>query len=84
MAGCAGIWDTATSPTTRFRAEFFGCAGVAEVENLQDVLLHVMRTGHRHHVNLTPGTYAQPLKEALNYYLGHDVTLPQWEADRPC
>jgi L-fucose isomerase-like protein len=64
--------------------EFFGCAGVAEVENLQDVLLHVMRTGHRHHVNLTPGYYAGPLKEALHYYLGHDVTLPQWEEDRPC
>lgn len=63
---------------------FFGCAGTAQVENLEDVLQHIMRTGHRHHVNLTPGTYAPPLKEALNYYLGHDVALPQWEANGRC
>lgn len=59
--------------------DFFGCAGVAEVENLQDVMLHIMRTGHRHHVNLVPGHYADPLREALHGYLGHDVALPQWE-----
>lgn len=59
--------------------EFFGCAGAAEVEHLQDVLLHVMRTGHRHHVNLTPGYHAHPLQEALRDYLGHDVALPQRE-----
>ncbi len=56
---------------------FFGVAGVAHVERLQDVLLHVMRTGHRHHVNLTPGEHIAPLKEALGYYLGHEVSLPQ-------
>ena len=61
--------------------EFFGCAGVAEVENLENVLLHIMRTGHRHHVNLTPGYHAQPLKEALHDYLGHEVALPQREAN---
>lgn len=60
-------------------ADFFGCAGVAQVENLEDVLLHIMHTGHRHHLNLTPGAYALPLKEALGYYLGHEVALPQWE-----
>ena len=58
-------------------ANFFGCAGVAEVDRLQDVLLHVVRTGHRHHVNLTPGSYTGPLREALAYYLGHDVAVPQ-------
>ncbi|MBN2305436.1 MAG: hypothetical protein JXQ72_13205 [Anaerolineae bacterium] len=61
--------------------EFFGCAGVAYVENLQAVLLHVMRNGHRHHVNLAPGSHVDPLKEALHYYLDHDVALPQWEKD---
>ncbi|MBN1681391.1 MAG: hypothetical protein JW966_14005 [Anaerolineae bacterium] len=60
-------------------ADFFGCAGVAEVENLQDVLLHIMRSGHRHHVNLTPGCYTAPLREALQNYLGQNVSLPQWE-----
>jgi L-fucose isomerase-like protein len=66
----------------RIPPDYFGCAGVAEVENLQDVLLHVIRSGHRHHVNLTPGAHAQALKEALHGYLGHDVALPQWEAAR--
>ncbi|MBI5961563.1 MAG: hypothetical protein HY866_22675 [Chloroflexi bacterium] len=64
--------------------DFFGCAGVAEIENLEDVLMHMVRTGHRHHVNLTPGYYVQPIKEALNYYLNHDVVLPQWEAEPSC
>lgn len=59
-------------------ANFFGVAGVAHVARLQDVLLHVMRTGHRHHVNLTPGVYRDPLKEALGYYLEHEVALPQY------
>jgi L-fucose isomerase-like protein len=59
--------------------DFFGCAGVAHVDHLQDVLLHVMRNGHRHHVNLTPGYYAAPLREALHDYLGHEVALPQSE-----
>jgi len=57
--------------------EFFGCAGVAAVENLQDVLLYVMRSGHRHHVNITPGVHIDPLKEALEYYLEHNVAIPQ-------
>ena len=56
---------------------FFGCAGVAAVPQLEDVLLHVMRSGHRHHVNLTPGVYVDALSEALGYYLGHDVTVSQ-------
>lgn len=61
-------------------SDFFGCAGVAQIHHLPDVLMHVIRTGHRHHVNLTPGYHANPLKEALDYYLGHEVTLPQCEA----
>ena len=58
--------------------EFFGCAGVAEVEALQDVLLYILRSGHRHHVNITPGVYIDPIKEALEYYLKHDVAVPQY------
>ena len=58
-------------------ADFFGCAGVAEIEHLQDVLLHVGCRGYRHHVSLTPGTHQLPLGEALRKYLGFDVSLPQ-------
>jgi L-fucose isomerase-like protein len=57
--------------------DFFGCAGVAEIPNLQDVLLHVGYEGHRHHVSVTPGHWAAPLGEALDYYLGFEVSYPQ-------
>ena len=61
-------------------AEFFGCAGVAQVERLQDVLLHVGRMGHRHHVSLTPGNVLAPAREALGNYLGFEVSVPQEES----
>jgi len=55
-------------------ADFFGCGGVAEIENLQDVLLHVAYNGHRHHTSVTPTHVAEPVADALDYYLGHEVT----------
>lgn len=55
-------------------ADYFGCAGVAEIENLQEVLLKIGRTGHRHHVSLTPGHYRDPVAEALEKYLDCKVT----------
>lgn len=57
--------------------DFFGCAGVARIQRLQDVLLHVGRSGHRHHVAMTPGRLQAPLHEALANYLGFNVTSPQ-------
>jgi L-fucose isomerase-like protein len=60
-------------------ADFFGCAGVAHIENLQDVLLHLGMNGHRHHVSVSPGSVAAPVREALEYYLGMDVSIPQEE-----
>jgi L-fucose isomerase-like protein len=59
--------------------EFFGCAGVAHIERLQDVLQHIGRKGHRHHVSIAPGHVREPLVHALSYYLGHHVTVPQSE-----
>jgi L-fucose isomerase-like protein len=56
---------------------FFGCAGVARIERLQDVLEHVVRQGHRHHVSVTPDHVLAPLREALGYYLNYTITLPQ-------
>jgi len=55
---------------------FFGCAGVARIDALEDVLRHVGYSGHRHHVSVTPGRMRTPLREALGYYLGFDVALP--------
>jgi len=60
-------------------AEFFGCAGVAEVKGLQDVLLHVGHAGFRHHVSVTRGLVQAPLREALEHYLGFEVSVPQLE-----
>jgi len=57
--------------------EFFGCAGVAEIPDLQDVLLHIGEQGHRHHVAVTPGLVMEPVREALERYLGFDVVVPQ-------
>ena len=58
--------------------EFFGCGGVATIKNLQDILLFVGKNGHRHHVSVTPGErMVAPLKEALEYYLGFNVSVPQ-------
>jgi hypothetical protein len=35
---------------------------------------HVDAKGHRHHVAVTPGQYAAPLREALEKYVGCEVT----------
>ncbi len=59
---------------------FFGVAGVAEIPRLQDVLLHIGKHGHRHHVSITPGQVHEALVEALGRYLGFDVAIPQSEA----
>jgi L-fucose isomerase-like protein len=59
-------------------ANFFGVAGVAEIPNLQDVLLHIGKEGHRHHVAVTPRYVRQPLAEALGHYLGFAVATPQF------
>jgi len=57
--------------------DFFGCAGVAHIEKLQDVLLYIGKYGHRHHLSATPGRFAAPVAEALEYYLDMNAALPQ-------
>jgi len=56
---------------------FFGVAGVAKIDNLQDVLLHLGAQGHRHHVALTPGQVMASTREAMEKYLGYEVSTPQ-------
>jgi len=53
--------------------DFFGCAGVVEIENMQDALLKIGYAGHRHHTSVTPGKVAAPLAEAWEKYLGYEV-----------
>jgi len=54
-------------------ADFFGCAGVAEIANLQTVLHTVATSGHRHHVAVTPRHVADPVYEAFTKYLNYNV-----------
>lgn len=54
--------------------EFFGCAGVAEIKNLEEKLNIIGRTGYRHHVSMSPGHYYAALKEGLGNYLGYNWT----------
>ncbi len=56
-----------------FAENFFGCAGVAEIPGLQDILQWIGRTGHRHHVSITPGCHTAAIVEAFTRYLGYNV-----------
>jgi len=58
-------------------ADFFGCAGVAHIERLQDLLLYIGLNGFRHHVSVTPGCVQEPVREAFERYLGFEVAVPQ-------
>ncbi|MHB9130222.1 MAG: L-fucose/L-arabinose isomerase family protein [Armatimonadota bacterium] len=66
-----GEGDFTTDPISE---EFFGCAGVAEIPNLQQALLTIGRQGYRHHVGVTAGQVAVPVREALTRYLGYTET----------
>jgi L-fucose isomerase-like protein len=53
--------------------DYFGCAGVAKIENLQNVLEHVGHEGYRHHVGVTAGHVAPAVREAFTKYLGYEL-----------
>ncbi|MDY6913596.1 MAG: hypothetical protein SVT52_03965 [Planctomycetota bacterium] len=53
---------------------FFGCAGVVQIPDLQNVLRTIGYAGHRHHVTVTPGHVLEPVREAFEKYLGYEVT----------
>ncbi|MHC4591854.1 MAG: L-fucose/L-arabinose isomerase family protein [Planctomycetota bacterium] len=55
--------------------DFFGCAGVARIQNLQQKLQIIGYLGHRHHTSVTPGHVADPVCEAFERYLGYEVTM---------
>ena len=54
--------------------DYFGCAGVAQIANLQQRLQTIGYTGYRHHVGVTSGQVAMPVREALSRYLGYTET----------
>lgn len=51
---------------------YFGCAGVAEISNLQDKLYTIGKQGFRHHVSITKGYVQDAVREAFSY-LGYDI-----------
>lgn len=53
--------------------EFFGCGGVAYIDDLQRKLIKLGREGYRHHTVIGKGHMADVLREAFVYYLGYDV-----------
>lgn len=54
--------------------EFFGCAGVAHIEDLQRKLQNVGYLGHRHHVSVAPGQVEKGIREAFTRYLNYELT----------
>jgi L-fucose isomerase-like protein len=53
--------------------DYFGCAGVAEIPNLQHKLHVLGRSGYRHHTSMTRGHVAEAVRHALTTYLGYDL-----------
>jgi L-fucose isomerase-like protein len=53
--------------------EFFGCGGVAKIDDLQDKLIRLARGGFKHHTTVANGHVKNILEEAFKYYLGYDV-----------
>ena len=54
--------------------EFFGCAGVARIDNLQQKLYRLGYAGYRHHVSVSPGSVELALREAFTRYLNYEIT----------
>jgi L-fucose isomerase-like protein len=48
----------------------FGGAGVAYIEDLQELLRFICTRGFEHHVAMTRGSVGAPIAEALNNYMG--------------
>jgi hypothetical protein len=54
--------------------EFFGCAGVARIDNLQQKLYRLGYAGYRHHVSVVPGHVETAMREAFARYLNYELT----------
>lgn len=53
--------------------EFFGCAGVAEINKLQEKLNKIGYAGYRHHVAVAPGHIEKAMREAFVRYLNYEI-----------
>ena len=53
--------------------EFFGCGGVAQIDDLQRKLIKLAKNGYRHHTAIGKGHMADILREAFTTYLKYDM-----------
>lgn len=53
--------------------EFFGCAGVVEIADLQAKLQKIGYAGYRHHVSVAPEHKAAAVREAFKTYLNYQL-----------
>lgn len=53
--------------------DYFGCAGVTRIDNLQNKLLCMGKNGFRHHTTIGKGHLKSILEEAFLNYLGYDI-----------
>ena len=52
--------------------EFFGCAGVCEISDMENKLIRLARGGFKHHTSVGVGHMKDILKEAFTTYLHYD------------
>lgn len=53
--------------------KFFGCGGVAKIDDLQRKLIVLAKNGFRHHTAVGKGDMTDILREAYTTYLGYDI-----------
>lgn len=53
--------------------EYFGCGGVAEIDDLQNKLLKLAKGGFKHHTTVGVGHMKSVLTEAFKTYLGYEI-----------
>jgi len=59
--------------TDQIEEAYFGCAGVAEIPDLQNKLILLARGGFKHHTSVGVGHMKKVLTEAFTTYLGYDL-----------
>jgi len=59
--------------TDEIEKDFFGCGGVAKIEDLQKKLIKIGKNGFRHHVSVTCGHLEKTVLEAFSTYLNYDI-----------
>ncbi len=52
---------------------YFGCAGVAQIPDLEYKLYHLARNGFKHHTTIGKGHMKKILEEAFRYYLNYEI-----------